>query len=120
MEIKDKPKTMSAREWITKKVSHSSTIPENVIRQVIAHQFDSASDALEKVNSIEISGFGKFYYNTGKAEKELIHCTKQTNTWQERLESPSATEKERQQAGEEVKRYSDKIEWLENKKNGAV
>jgi hypothetical protein len=121
MEIKDKPSTMSVREWITKKVALASTIPENVIRRVVAHQFDSAYDALEKFNSIEISGFGKFYYNTTKADKELIHCKEQADSWQKRLESEGATEKERQQAREQVKWFNDKVEWMTNKKkNGTV
>lgn len=115
MEIKDKPDSMSAREWITKKASISTMIPENIVRQVISHQFDSAYEALENNNSIEISGFGKFYYNTKKAIKELENTIVQKATWQERYDREDATEKERRKAEEQLKWYSEKLLWLKNK-----
>jgi len=120
MEIKDKPNSMSVREWITKKVALSSTVPENVIRQVVAHQFDSANDALENFNSIEISGFGKFYYNKTKAKKELEYCKEQATYWKERCFSEDITKKKRQQAEAKLQMFLNKIEWLKNKENGAV
>lgn len=116
MEIKDKPSSMSVREWITKKVATTLIIPENVIRRVISHNYDSAYEALEKNKSIEISGFGKFYYNEKKADKEIIHCIKQKDSWKERLECEDATEKERREAESKIAYYSKKLAWIEEKK----
>ena len=42
-------------------------ISEKIIDQVINHQFDSANDALNTNDTLEISGFGKFFFNTKKA-----------------------------------------------------
>lgn len=83
MEIKDKPNSMSVREWITKKIATGIMIPEKIIRVVITHQFDTASDALNKYNSLEISGFGKFFYNTKKADREIEWCKEQKATYEE-------------------------------------
>lgn len=118
MEIKDKPDSMSVREWITKKVALEIRIPENIIKSVISHNYDSAYEALNTNNSIEISGFGKFYYNTKKADKEIIHTYKQKATWEKRLESEGATEKERREAEDKINYYNHKLKWLEFKKNG--
>ena len=49
----------------------SMVISEQVIDQVITHQFNSADDATKTMNSIEISGFGKFVFNKPKAEKKI-------------------------------------------------
>jgi hypothetical protein len=42
-------------------------ISEKIIDSVVTHQFDSANDALNVNKSVEISGFGKFYFNNKKA-----------------------------------------------------
>ena len=58
---------MSVKEWITKRMSIQLVISEKIIDQVINHQFDSANDALNINKSVEISGFGKFFFNQKKA-----------------------------------------------------
>jgi len=42
-------------------------ISEKIIDAVVTHQFDSAHDAVNIHKSVEISGFGKFLFNTKKA-----------------------------------------------------
>ena len=42
-------------------------ISEKIIDSVVTHQFDSANDALNVNKSVEISGFGKFFFNHKKA-----------------------------------------------------
>ena len=63
----EKPMSMSVKEWIIKKMSINMVISEKVIDAVVVHQFDSANDALNINKSVEISGFGKFYFNAKKA-----------------------------------------------------
>jgi nucleoid DNA-binding protein len=116
MEIKDKPESMSVRDWITKKVAMSTNIPENIIKRVISHNYDTAYEATKFNDSIEISGFGKFYYNKRKAEKEIEHCIKQKNTYEKRLQKGCSTEKERQQAENKVEYYDKKLSYLLKKK----
>lgn len=48
-------------------MSINMVISEKIIDQVVTHQFDSANDALNINKSVEISGFGKFYFNQKKA-----------------------------------------------------
>lgn len=61
---------MSVKEWIIKRMAISMVIPEKVIDAVVTHQFDSANDALNVNKSVEISGFGKFYFNQKKADAQ--------------------------------------------------
>jgi hypothetical protein len=63
----EKPVSMSIKEWIIKKMSINMVISEKIINNVITHQFDSANDAVNIHKSVEISGFGKFYFNQKKA-----------------------------------------------------
>jgi len=63
----EKPQSMSMKEWIIKKMSINMVISEKVIDAIVVHQFDSANDALNIHKSVEISGFGKFYFNDKKA-----------------------------------------------------
>jgi hypothetical protein len=62
-----KPSTMSVKEWIIKKMAINMVISEKIIDAVVTHQFDSANDALNIHKSVEISGFGKFFFNGKKA-----------------------------------------------------
>ena len=63
----EKPSTMTVKEWIIKKMSINMVISEKTLDAVVTHQFDSANDALNINKSVEISGFGKFYFNQKKA-----------------------------------------------------
>jgi len=58
------------KEWIIKKMSINMVISEKIIDAVVIHQFDSANDALNINKTVEISGFGKFYFNQNKAQKQ--------------------------------------------------
>jgi hypothetical protein len=63
----EKPSTMTVKEWIIKKMSINMVISEKTLDAVVTHQFDSANDAVNIHKSVEISGFGKFYFNQKKA-----------------------------------------------------
>ena len=63
----EKPISMSVKEWIIKRMSINMVISEKTLDAVVTHQFDSANDALNINKSVEISGFGKFYFNQKKA-----------------------------------------------------
>jgi len=62
---------MSIKEYLVRLQAMSSLRSESVINSVITHQFQSANDAMKTNNSIEISGFGKFYFNLPKAKKRI-------------------------------------------------
>ena len=67
----DKPQSMSYKEWFVKQTSQKLIVPEKIVNLVIAHQFDSANEALKTEKSVEIDGFGKFMFNEKKARKQL-------------------------------------------------
>lgn len=77
--MKGRLKKLTLKERIIKRLSIDKVIPENVITQVISHQFNSANKALHDNNTVELSGFGKFIFNQRKANvrlKELIKLKK--------------------------------------------
>ncbi len=57
-------------------------ISEKVIDSVVVHQFDSANDALNIHKSVELSGFGKFYFNEKKAIKTMEKYSSQKNMYE--------------------------------------
>lgn len=91
----NKPTTMTVKEWIIKRISINMVISEKIIDQVVTHQFDSANDALNTNDSIEISGFGKFYFNTKKAEKLYVKLLQMKQAYENTLADPLTTDKKR-------------------------
>ena len=67
----DKPRSMSVKDFLMRKMSLSMNIPLKTIEAVVEHQFKEANDAIKTSNTLELSGFGKFSYNTKKAQKKL-------------------------------------------------
>ena len=67
----DKPQSLTMREYIVRKLAVKLMLSEKTIDTVVAHQFSSANEALRTNHSVEISGFGKFFFNNKKAQKKL-------------------------------------------------
>ena len=91
----NKPTTMSVKEFIIKRMALSLVTSEKVIDQVIVHQFDSANDALLSNDTIEISGFGKFFFNTKKANTQYNKLIQMKEAYENTLADLSITEKKR-------------------------
>ena len=76
-----KPQSMTMKEFIVKKLAvnrvATKMISEKVIDSVISHQFESAHIATATHNTIEISGFGKFSFNQGRAIKQMAKYNSQ-------------------------------------------
>jgi hypothetical protein len=70
-------------------------ISEKIIDQVITHQFDSANDAINTNDSIEISGFGKFLFNTKKANTHYNKLLQIRQAYENTLADQSITDKKR-------------------------
>ena len=90
-----KPTSMSVKEWIIKMMSINMVISEKIIDQVVTHQFDSANDALNTNESVEISGFGKFFFNTKKAHTHYNKLLQIKQAYENILADPSITDKKR-------------------------
>ena len=70
-------------------------ISEKTIDAVITHQFDSANDALNVNESIEISGFGKFLFNAKKANTHYNKLLQIRQAYENTLADQSITDKKR-------------------------
>lgn len=67
----DKPISMSVKDFLIRTLAVKMMVSEKTIETVINHQFQSANEAMDFNNSLEIAGFGKFYFNEKKAKKRL-------------------------------------------------
>jgi nucleoid DNA-binding protein len=91
----EKPQSMSIKDWIIKKMAIRMVISEKMIDSVVTHQFDSANDALNSNDSVELSGFGKFYFNKKKAKKHYEKLLKIKVAYERILADESITDKKR-------------------------
>ena len=90
-----KPQSMSIKEWIIKKMAISMVVSEKTIDNVVTHQFDSANDALNIHDSIEISGFGKFYFNQKRAQAQYDKYVRIKQSYENMLANDSLSDKKR-------------------------
>ena len=67
----DKPISMSVKDYLIRTLAVKILTSEKTIEAVINHQFQSANEAMDLHNSIELSGFGKFFFNDKKAVKRV-------------------------------------------------
>ena len=88
----DKPISLSIKDFIIRKMSIKMSLPEKVIETVINHQFQSATQALLDVKSVEISGFGKFLFNEKKAVTKMKTMLLQKESLENTLASDDAPE----------------------------
>jgi nucleoid DNA-binding protein len=91
----NKPVSLSVKDWIIRKLAPKMLIGEKTIEAVINHQFQEANQALTKHKSLEISGFGKFFFNEGKAIKQMEKYESQKALFTKKLEDVSLTEQKR-------------------------
>ena len=75
----DKPISMSVKDYLIRTLAVKMMVSEKTIETVVNHQFQSANEAMDLNNSIEIASFGKFYFNEKKAKKrvEALNAKKQ-------------------------------------------
>jgi len=71
----DKPTSLSVKQFIIRNMAVSSMLPEKTIEAVVNHQFNSMLEAMKTVYSVELSGFGKFLFNSTKANKKMKSYT---------------------------------------------
>lgn len=91
----NKPISLSVKDWIIRKLAPKMLISEKTIEAVINHQFQEANQALTKHKSLEISGFGKFFFNEGKAVRQMEKHESQVALFTKKLEDVSLTEQKR-------------------------
>ena len=91
----DKPISMSVKDYLVRTLAVKMMISEKTIETVVNHQFQSANEAMDTNNSIEISGFGKFYFNEKKAQKRLTDLNRKKNLMLEFIASAETSEQKK-------------------------
>jgi hypothetical protein len=115
----EKPQSMSVKDWIVKRMAINMVISEKVIDSVVTHQFDSANDALNVNDSVEISGFGNFYFNKKKAIAHYNKLLLIQKAYERMLADESITEKKRQSTEKRMECVTNDIRILKPKIDGS-
>lgn len=113
----DKPVSLSVKAWIIRNMSVRTQTQERVIEMVINHQFDSAYIALDQCNSLEFSGFGKFFFNKPKALKKLEKFKSQLIEFNRIIEDVSTTDMRRRNMKMKLESITKNFQYLNNKLN---
>jgi len=94
----DKPISMSVRDYLVRTLAVKLMVPEKTIDAIIVHQFNEANRAMAVTESIEISGFGKFFFNKKKAEKTMEKYLSKERMFNSIIANPETSEARRQSA----------------------
>lgn len=70
MVTQKKPRSISVRDFLIRKLAVKLMIGEDVIKSVLTHSYKSTADAMQKYHTVEISGLGKFIFKPVKAKRE--------------------------------------------------
>jgi nucleoid DNA-binding protein len=87
--------SLPVKDWIIRKLAVKMMTSEKTIETVVNHQFQEANKALVKHKSLEISGFGKFFFNEGKAAKQMAKFESQKELFSRILQEEVLTDQKR-------------------------
>ena len=111
----DKPTSMSVKDFLIRKLSVQLMTAEKTIESVVNHQFQSANLALQDSESVEISGFGKFYFNKKKAERKMEKMLSKAALFEKQTNDSSLSEQKRKSAANKLANTLVGIETLKPK-----
>jgi len=106
---------MSVKDYLVRTLAVKMMVSEKTIETVINHQFQSANEAMDTNNSIEISGFGKFYFNEKKAQKRLVDLTRKKNLMLEFIASADTSEQKKRSSQVTLEKTEALINLLKSK-----
>lgn len=81
----EKPSWMTHKDWFVKKLSRSLNMNESLVDRVIKHQFESVVNATRTMESVEISGMGKFMFRRKTAQKKVDKLDRQIMAFRNRI-----------------------------------
>lgn len=90
---------------------------EKTIEAVVNHQFQSTNLAMRSNNSVELSGFGKFYFNYKKALKRLSKLEERKVYIENALKDELLIEQRRNRYMTMLQNVNLDIEFLKSKTN---
>ena len=94
----DKPISLSVKDYLIRRMAVKMMLSEKTIETVVNHQFQSAHDAIFQHKSLEISGFGKFFFNEKKAHKMMEKFLSQKALFEKKAADETLPEAKRQAA----------------------
>jgi nucleoid DNA-binding protein len=113
----DKPVNLSMRDYLVRTLAVKMMVNEKIVDTVIAHQFSEANEALRHNDSIEISGFGKFFFNKKKAIKKMETMHRQREALEKQLANPETTEHRKNIAEQKIISLTANMEQLKPRIN---
>lgn len=116
METK-KPQTMPVKDFLIRRMSIDTAISVEVITAVVTHQFVSMVEATKTVDSVELSGFGRFLFYKRKALRKLKWYEDGVEERLGQLLDPSITDKKRKGIEDSLEGLRSKIETLKKRLN---
>lgn len=114
----DKPISMSVKDYLIRIMAVKTMTSEKTIEAIVNHQFQSASEAMSEHNSLEISGFGKFYFNHKKAQKKMEKLLSKADVFRRQMENETLSEQKRNSASVKLANTLAGIEMLKPKLQG--
>lgn len=111
----DKPISMSVKDFLVRTLAVKMMISEKTIETVINHQFQSANEAMDTNNSIEIAGFGKFFFNEKKATKRLEDLNRKKKLMEEFIASSETSEQKKRSSQVTLEKTEALIQLLKSK-----
>jgi nucleoid DNA-binding protein len=106
----DKPISMSVKDYLIRTLAVKILTSEKTIEAVVNHQFQSANEAMDLNNSIEIAGFGKLFFNNKKAIKKLGQLNAKKGAMEKIIADETITEQKKKSAQVTLKQTVEKIE----------
>lgn len=91
----DKPISMSVKDFLIRTLAIKMLTSEKTIEAVVNHQFQSANEAMGVNKSVEISGFGKFFFNDKKAVKRMEKLLSKKEAYEKTINDPNTTDQKR-------------------------
>jgi len=90
--------SMSVKDYLIRILAVKMMVSEKTIEKVINHQFQAANDAMQTNDSVEIAGFGKFYFNKTKAKKRVEDLKAKVKAVEKIVNNENTTEQKRKSA----------------------
>lgn len=105
----DKPISLSVKEYLIRRMAVKMMVSEKLLEAVVNHQFQSAHEAMGQHKSLEISGFGKFFFNDGKAVKTMEKFLSQKALFEKKANDEALPEAKRRNASMKLQSALDNI-----------
>lgn len=96
--------SMSVKDFLIRQMAVKMMISESTIEAVVNHQMNSAAEAMKQVDvySVELSGFGKMYFNKGRALRRWEKLNSKIEVFTRMANNPDETEQRRKSAANKL------------------